>query len=360
MQDQSTKQCNGCGEEWPVTEKFFHFRCDNPGKEYRPRDKCRACRSTSERRKQMTLAVMLSPEGCKACSDCWDAKPDTEEYFRKRVQSKDTLKAQCRECEREMHRDRWYRPDVQDAVLSVERQPFREAKRNAPDGHKPCLECLEVYPETEKYFQVIQYTESGLGPRCRVCSTHSPRRDVVRARMLCPDELRICVACLEPLPPTTEYFYTTPDTTDGLFSKCKACHYAYTVAYKQTPKAKAQATLYNKRRYAENKEAIKAGVLQWGRDNPEKKRAIHVTYMARKAANGGECSADEIRQMYADQDGLCAFCEAPLNGVYSIDHMIPVSKGGGSSWDNVAIVCSPCNSSKRDKRLEDWIQQRNC
>jgi 5-methylcytosine-specific restriction endonuclease McrA len=32
-----------------------------------------------------------------------------------------------------------------------------------------------------------------------------------------------------------------------------------------------------------------------------------------------------------------------------IDHVIPRSKGGKHSWDNVVIACEPCNSRKGDR-----------
>ena len=28
------------------------------------------------------------------------------------------------------------------------------------------------------------------------------------------------------------------------------------------------------------------------------------------------------------------------------DHIVPVSKGGGNSWENVVTACSPCNNRK--------------
>lgn len=33
----------------------------------------------------------------------------------------------------------------------------------------------------------------------------------------------------------------------------------------------------------------------------------------------------------------------------TIDHVHPVSRGGGNKWDNVTTACSPCNNKKGDK-----------
>jgi 5-methylcytosine-specific restriction endonuclease McrA len=33
----------------------------------------------------------------------------------------------------------------------------------------------------------------------------------------------------------------------------------------------------------------------------------------------------------------------------TLDHVMPRSKGGKHSWDNVVIACEPCNSRKGDR-----------
>ena len=39
----------------------------------------------------------------------------------------------------------------------------------------------------------------------------------------------------------------------------------------------------------------------------------------------------------------------------SIDHVIPVVRGGGHNIDNINICCLQCNLSKRDLLLSEWI-----
>lgn len=45
----------------------------------------------------------------------------------------------------------------------------------------------------------------------------------------------------------------------------------------------------------------------------------------------------------------CQYCGAHAT---TIDHIIPRSKGGDHTWDNVVAACNPCNSKKSDKFLE--------
>tara|TARA_R100000008_G_scaffold77167_1_gene57468 strand:- start:1191 stop:1691 length:501 start_codon:yes stop_codon:yes gene_type:complete len=53
-------------------------------------------------------------------------------------------------------------------------------------------------------------------------------------------------------------------------------------------------------------------------------------------------------------ENRCQYCakrfrEAEL----TIDHVIPRSKGGNSSWTNVVAACKPCNQRKRDFLVEN-------
>lgn len=51
----------------------------------------------------------------------------------------------------------------------------------------------------------------------------------------------------------------------------------------------------------------------------------------------------------------CWYCgaPAPASGL-TRDHVLPLSKGGSDSSDNIFMVCSRCNSSKCDSDLMSW------
>jgi 5-methylcytosine-specific restriction endonuclease McrA len=44
----------------------------------------------------------------------------------------------------------------------------------------------------------------------------------------------------------------------------------------------------------------------------------------------------------------CAYCGAPAT---SLDHVIPRSRGGPHSWDNVVAACGRCNHTKADRSV---------
>ncbi len=50
---------------------------------------------------------------------------------------------------------------------------------------------------------------------------------------------------------------------------------------------------------------------------------------------------------------LCAYCGDTAT---TIDHVIPVKHGGGSIRGNLLPACSTCNSRKRTKSLEEFLE----
>lgn len=53
------------------------------------------------------------------------------------------------------------------------------------------------------------------------------------------------------------------------------------------------------------------------------------------------------RAVFARDDWTCQYCGARSN--LTVDHVIPRSKGGGSSWENIVASCAPCNRRKGDR-----------
>ncbi len=53
------------------------------------------------------------------------------------------------------------------------------------------------------------------------------------------------------------------------------------------------------------------------------------------------------REVLKRDNHSCQYCGS--NKRLTLDHVIPVSKGGGHKWDNVVTACEPCNQRKRDR-----------
>lgn len=52
------------------------------------------------------------------------------------------------------------------------------------------------------------------------------------------------------------------------------------------------------------------------------------------------------RGVFARDDYTCQYCGDKAD---SIDHVIPRSRGGTHTWENVVAACRACNSKKRDR-----------
>ncbi len=50
------------------------------------------------------------------------------------------------------------------------------------------------------------------------------------------------------------------------------------------------------------------------------------------------------RAVFARDDWTCQYCGARSN--LTVDHVVPRSKGGASSWENIVASCAPCNRRK--------------
>jgi 5-methylcytosine-specific restriction endonuclease McrA len=54
------------------------------------------------------------------------------------------------------------------------------------------------------------------------------------------------------------------------------------------------------------------------------------------------------RAVFARDRWTCQYCGG-VRGTLTVDHVIPRSKGGPSSWENIVTCCAPCNRRKGDK-----------
>lgn len=60
------------------------------------------------------------------------------------------------------------------------------------------------------------------------------------------------------------------------------------------------------------------------------------------------------RNVHLRDNYTCQYCGIkPMSHKLGIDHVIPESKGGLTSWDNTVSACYPCNSDKGDKTLQE-------
>lgn len=109
------------------------------------------------------------------------------------------------------------------------------------------------------------------------------------------------------------------------------------------------------RHYEKNKQRLLEKHRKWWRDNPEKTAVLNKRRRVRKVNAPGRHDELDIAWLLFEQDCRCAGCDAGIRERYSVDHVVPLSKGGSDDRENLQLLCRPCNSSKKDKPLDEWM-----
>lgn len=61
-----------------------------------------------------------------------------------------------------------------------------------------------------------------------------------------------------------------------------------------------------------------------------------------------------LRQAVFERDGwVCVYC-GKATGTLTCDHVLPVSRGGSSTLDNLVTACLACNVAKATRTPEEW------
>lgn len=68
------------------------------------------------------------------------------------------------------------------------------------------------------------------------------------------------------------------------------------------------------------------------------------------AVNRSRELAISRRGVFARDAGTCQYCG---DRAETLDHVVPRSRGGLHSWDNVVAACRPCNVHKADRLLSE-------
>lgn len=82
------------------------------------------------------------------------------------------------------------------------------------------------------------------------------------------------------------------------------------------------------------------------------KRQVNTARHRHKArAHGVSATFTEQEWQYMLQlyDHRCAYCGLRAKGTLSQDHIVPISQGGGYTWENIVPACKHCNPSKGDR-----------
>jgi len=105
----------------------------------------------------------------------------------------------------------------------------------------------------------------------------------------------------------------------------------------------------------DNKEKYKKEYKAWS--STERGKLLNnlksQRYRARKNNTTNNLTKEGIEFLFLFQDGKCACCDVEFSGTikYEIDHVVPVSKKGDTTIENIQLLCRSCNARKRDKTI---------
>ena len=113
---------------------------------------------------------------------------------------------------------------------------------------------------------------------------------------------------------------------------------------------KAAAVVYHKKKHS--KIVMYASV--WCNRNRDKIAQVQHARRFKKLSPPYEDCTDKIKLLRTSR--FCHWCCRKLTPkTVTIDHVIPLNKGGHHLRDNLVAACNPCNASKSDNLIHEWL-----
>lgn len=82
-------------------------------------------------------------------------------------------------------------------------------------------------------------------------------------------------------------------------------------------------------------------------------RAMYADADERRSKRLREQARTCIPLIVARDGYRCRYCGS-MTATFVVDHIHPISRGGGNVLENLALACEPCNLSKGAKTLDEW------
>lgn len=113
---------------------------------------------------------------------------------------------------------------------------------------------------------------------------------------------------------------------------------------------------YHHKYHATNTEKVQAWAKAWREANPERKRHLDNLRRARKAGNGGSHTLKQRREKFELLGNVCMYCGEDKK--LTVDHKIPLVRGGTDDILNIVPACRSCNSKKNKKTAHEFVTLR--
>lgn len=196
---------------------------------------------------------------------------------------------------------------------------------------------------------------------------------------------KACSKCGEAYPATLEFFGKRTRNKSGLRAECKSCQAKQNKVWYSENRPEILEVhakrRENNREYLRNKstqwqicnrERASANAKAWRQRNKEhylevtrkyreKNRPLRSQYAQNRIARvhllPATLTSGQWDAIMGEFGNVCAYC----GSVESLqqDHVIPVTKGGGYTPDNIIPACKSCNCSKGNKDLKEWYPEQS-
>lgn len=148
-------------------------------------------------------------------------------------------------------------------------------------------------------------------------------------------------------------FYKDKTKSDGHRSYCKECGKKYSISWNKTNSSKRRR-ITAKYRNSHTK-YLKESYRKWEIENPDKVRAkVERRRALLNCVEINDFTGEQWSQMKEQYSYTCVYCRGFFGDKITMDHVVPLSKGGNHTQSNIVPACHSCNASKGNKSLEDW------
>lgn len=181
------------------------------------------------------------------------------------------------------------------------------------------------------------------------------------------DGLRICKGCGEPKP--FDQFHRDKRNPDGYRAQCKPCRNTFMANYYEDNRE--QRVAYERGRRSNQAEHLRALDMARYERHKEKRIALASEHVKIRRARLAGVETDPgvtvpaLRRIHGDH---CCYCGIEMTfkrgkrgeGIApnraTLEHIMPISKGGGHTLANTALACHRCNVTKNNKTTEQWAE----
>ena len=131
-----------------------------------------------------------------------------------------------------------------------------------------------------------------------------------------------------------------------------------------------RSRMYKRRQLSDPVEYAKhlARGRRWTKDNPDKAKQFKHAQPAYRSARShnrrarelhaaGSFTAADVSKILSAQNHRCFYCGTDITEHPSVDHYIPLARGGSNWPSNLVGACTDCNTRKGMMLPEDFIQQ---